>query len=98
MANAGTTARLLIASQSQNPYGGSVIDVGNGSVIVQNTVPPYVSCGVRNQFAAYGRLLQINTCLPNSFWASDKEKAAPPQYVVGRRGLYSDAYGNAYTN
>ena len=97
MSLGGTAARLILASQSPNPYGGIVTNVGNGSVIVENTVPPYITCNPQKAFAAFGRNIVYNSCVPNSFWMNDTQKAAPPQYVVGRKGYYGDAYGNAYT-
>lgn len=98
MSFAGVSSRLVLASQSPNNYGGRIVNVGNGAVVVQNTVPPYTFCNPQKNFAAYGRLVQINTCVPNSFWMDNEQKAAPPQYVIGKQGYYSDELGNAYTS
>ncbi len=96
MSFAAPAARLVLASQSPNPFGGSVTNTGD-SLIVQNTVPPYIQCNPQKAFAAYGRVIVYNACVPNSFWMNDEQKVAPPQYVVGRKGMYGDSYGNAYT-
>lgn len=95
MSSAG--ARLALASQSPTSYGGRIIDVGNGAFIVQNTVPPYTFCNPQKNFAAFGRIVQVNTSEPNSFWMTNEQKAAPSQYVVGKQGYFVDAFGSAYT-
>lgn len=98
MSFAGVASRLVLASQSPNNYGARIVNVGDGAVIVQNTVPSYTYCHPQKNFAAYGRLAPSNPCVPNSFWMSDEQKVAPPQYVMGKTGYYADAYGNAYTS